>query len=130
MLLGSEKRTADMRGAYGDTLVELGKDRVAHRPALVKLRGAEEAQEARLHLAVALRLHVHIHDADARIALEAVEDGAARALEIGEVLSVEHDHRALRPHHRPAGAVDGKQQRIAVIPGGGDEGDDGSGEGQ
>jgi transketolase len=26
MLLGSEKRTADMRGAYGDTLVELGKD--------------------------------------------------------------------------------------------------------
>ncbi|HEY1211657.1 MAG TPA: transketolase family protein [Nitrososphaera sp.] len=26
MLLSSEKRTADMRGAYGDTLVELGKD--------------------------------------------------------------------------------------------------------
>src|ERR687890_2183226 len=26
MLLGSEKRTADMRGAYSDTLVELGKD--------------------------------------------------------------------------------------------------------
>src|SRR3954447_5503207 len=26
MLLGSEKRTADMRGSYGDTLVELGKD--------------------------------------------------------------------------------------------------------
>jgi transketolase len=26
MLLGSEKRTADMRGAYGDTLVELGRD--------------------------------------------------------------------------------------------------------
>jgi transketolase len=26
MLLGSEKKTADMRGAYGDTLVELGRD--------------------------------------------------------------------------------------------------------
>src|ERR687884_4141 len=26
MLLSSEKRTADMRGAYGDTLVELGRD--------------------------------------------------------------------------------------------------------
>jgi transketolase len=26
MLLGSEKRTADMRGAYGDALVELGRD--------------------------------------------------------------------------------------------------------
>ncbi|HEX2014162.1 MAG TPA: hypothetical protein VLA68_02940, partial [Nitrososphaera sp.] len=26
MLLSSEKKTADMRGAYGDTLVELGKD--------------------------------------------------------------------------------------------------------
>ena len=26
MLLSSEKKTADMRGAYGDALVELGKD--------------------------------------------------------------------------------------------------------
>jgi hypothetical protein len=32
-------------------LVQLCKDRLAHRPALVKLGGAEEAQEARLDLA-------------------------------------------------------------------------------
>lgn len=102
-------------------LGELGEDRLAHRAALVQRGGAEEAQEARLHLAVALRLHVHVHDADAAVAPEAVEDRAARALEIGEVLVVEHDHRALRPHYRPVRPVDGEDERIAVLPGGGDE---------
>src|SRR5262249_58608006 len=63
---------------------ELLEDRLAYRPALVQLGGAEEAQKARVEHAVALRLEVRVDHGDTFVVAEIVQRLLLGALPVGQ----------------------------------------------
>ena len=96
---------------------QLGKNRLVQRTALVQFDAAEKTQEAALQNAVALRLEIRIHHADALIVRQVLEAGALRALPIGEVFVVEHDHAALDRDIGARRSGRGDKARATVVPG-------------